>query len=57
MNLRLPRAICLALIATAPIAFSSLACLAPGRQDPTVGIVSDPVTLDPALHGVVFEIS
>jgi len=49
MNLRLPRRHLLALIATAPIAFSSLPCSGPGRQDPDGRqSVSDPVTLDPA---------
>jgi peptide/nickel transport system substrate-binding protein len=44
-------------IAAAPIAFSSLSAFAQDSKTLTVGIVSDPVTLDPALMASFFEIS
>ena len=44
-------------IAAAPIAFSSLSAFAQDAKTLTVGIVSDPVTLDPALMASFFEIS
>jgi peptide/nickel transport system substrate-binding protein len=47
----------MALMATAPLAFSSLPAWAEDGKTLSVGIVSDPVTLDPALMASFFEIS
>lgn len=47
----------LALLASAPIAASALPAWAQAAKTLTVGIVSDPVTLDPAMMGSFFEIS
>lgn len=57
MILRTSRRSLMALIATASIAFSALPAMAQDAKTLTVGIVSDPVTLDPALMASFFEIS
>jgi peptide/nickel transport system substrate-binding protein len=57
MTYRITRRHLMAQIAAAPIAFSSLPALAQDGKTLTVGIVSDPVTLDPALMASFFEIS
>ncbi|HSV84314.1 MAG TPA: ABC transporter substrate-binding protein [Ramlibacter sp.] len=46
-----------ALLSGAPIALSGLPALAQDTKTLTVGIVSDPVTLDPALMASFFELS
>ena len=45
------------MIATASMAFSALPAMAQDAKTLTVGLVSDPVTLDPALMASFFEIS
>ena len=57
MILRTSRRSLMALIATASIAFSALPAMAQDAKTLTVGLVSDPVTLDPALMASFFEIS
>ena len=56
MILRIPRRHLIALIAAVPIAFSALPVKAQDSKTLTVGIVSDPVTLDPALMASFFDI-
>jgi peptide/nickel transport system substrate-binding protein len=57
MIVRTSRRTLLALMAAAPLALSGLPAMAQGAKTLTVGIVSDPVTLDPALMASFFEIS
>jgi peptide/nickel transport system substrate-binding protein len=57
MNARTSRRALLALIAAAPLALSGLPATAQDARTLSVGIVSDPVTLDPALMASFFEIS
>jgi peptide/nickel transport system substrate-binding protein len=57
MTYRITRRHLMAQIALAPIAFSALPAMAQDGKTLTVGIVSDPVTLDPALMASFFEIS
>ncbi len=45
------------MLASAPIALSALPAVAQDNKTLTVGLVSDPVTLDPALMASFFEIS
>jgi peptide/nickel transport system substrate-binding protein len=54
---RITRRHLMALIAATPAAFSALSATAEDGKTLTVGIVSDPVTLDPALMASFFEIS
>jgi peptide/nickel transport system substrate-binding protein len=56
MTFRIHRRDLIALLASAPVAFS-LPAMAQQGKTLTVGIVSDPVTLDPALMASFFEIS
>ncbi len=57
MSLDITRRHMALLLAGAPIALSSLPALAQETKTLTVGLVSDPVTLDPALMASFFEIS
>jgi len=57
MTLSFTRRHLMALIATAPMAYATLPAMAQDAKTLTVGIVSDPVTLDPALMASFFEIS
>uniref|UniRef100_UPI0025E4F407 ABC transporter substrate-binding protein n=1 Tax=Tardiphaga sp. TaxID=1926292 RepID=UPI0025E4F407 len=57
MIARTSRRALLALLATMPLALSGLPAMAQDAKTLTVGIVSDPVTLDPALMASFFEVS
>jgi peptide/nickel transport system substrate-binding protein len=57
MIARTSRRALLALLTTMPLALSGLPAMAQDAKTLTVGIVSDPVTLDPALMASFFEVS
>ena len=57
MSLSITRRRFSALLVSAPIALSSMSVMAQDGKTLTVGIVSDPVTLDPALMASFFELS
>jgi peptide/nickel transport system substrate-binding protein len=57
MLLHTSRRALLGLLAATPLALSGLPALAQDAKTLTVGLVSDPVTLDPALMASFFEIS
>ena len=57
MSLSITRRRFSALLVSAPIVLSALPVMAQDGKTLTVGIVSDPVTLDPALMASFFELS